>query len=431
MPPYLAPDHPDGGEALGHSGIKSLSYDSNTTVYKMIRDLVDKAAPGLLSADAEVWTPDGRVIGRRQGAVDALQALFAHGRERAMMQDLLSRHGHTLYVVNPIGWLLADVVKINLSSVLTRLPRYEDFLPGAGLENYGHNYESDFTSHSQEGAQNITLGRLASSTENGGGGASLALSSSHHRGNNHATTTVNEQTIYDWGGHFTAVCRHRMTVHVERMGMGGRPLNDYLADGFRNLRSLSAPLTTSVPGTLELQIPRSIAEMKPLLGPQPLRTPAPLPKLPGDCAIVAVQMDGLLPAAQQLLARALSHDDDARTDLSAIGQLVARVFSSQGKTRARQGSATLEVVLSRSHLASHLRDSTGGTRITLANDLFLPGKSSERVKLTLTGELYNLEILAPIQGSGAGRYSKSQSATTSFGGSNRGLEITASGSGAG
>ncbi|MFD5065322.1 hypothetical protein [Streptomyces sp. NPDC058394] len=411
IPPYLRPKGP-GGNSLGYCGVSSLIHQGDTSTYQIVRRLVDKAAPGLLTAENDQWAADDPVMGRLQGGVNALQALFAKGRDQAMMEDMLSRNGHTLYLFNPVGWVLADVVKINLSMVLAAQPRYKGHQahqPGTGLEQYSHNYVATGTGRSKDGSQSLKA-TLDSSAPHGGGAATINTSADHHRGTEQAVTTVTEQTLYDWNGRYNADLPYVMKVRVERIKMGGRPLNDALTNQYRNLTGQAAPITISQAGTLEIQIPKSIAEAKPFAGPRLLHSPRPLPQLPRDSAVTGVLMDDLLPAGQDLLSKAFGRNG--------------------GRGDTTRGNASLEVLLSRSQLKSHLAKSTEGI-IKLADNLFMPGDPDQSVTLRLHGEFTCLEVVAPLQGTGAGRYNKSQSTTNSFHASGHRTEANASGNVAG
>ncbi|MFD9286194.1 hypothetical protein ACFWD7_55345 [Streptomyces mirabilis] len=394
IPPYLTFKGP-GGNSVGYCGVSSLTHQDDRSTYSIVRGLIDKAAPGLLTAENDKWTADDPVVGRLQGGVNALQALFAKGRELAMMEDMLSRNGHTLYLFNPVGWALADVVKINLSMVLTAQPQYhghQAHQPGTGLEVYSHDYVATATARSKDGSQSLKAA-FASSAPHGGGSANINTSADHHRGTEQTATTVTEQTLYDWNGRYKVNVPYLMKVRVERMRMGGRPLNDALTHQYRIMTGQTDPVTESQPGTLEIQIPQSIAKAKPFAGPRPLHSPRPLPQLPKDSAVTAVLMDDLLPAGQDLLSKVFERNG--------------------GRGDTTRGNASLEVLLSRSQLKSHLVKSTE-SKLKLADKLFMPGDPNRSVKLWLHGEFTCLEVIAPLQGSGAGRYNKSQSTTNSF-----------------
>ncbi|MEU9384874.1 hypothetical protein AB0D38_29650, partial [Streptomyces sp. NPDC048279] len=392
LPEYLTRED-QGGRFLGHSGFTSLRFDSGKSVYRTVKEQVERVAPGLLAAGAEAWTADGRVIGRMQGSVDALQGLLAQGRDQAMWEDLLSANGHSFYLVNPIGWLLADVVEINLAGVLHAPGPIHDLKPETGLENYGHGYVGTSVGRSRDGSQSVTAGKLSSGGGHGSGSSGLSLSEGRHRGTNRAENAVSEQTVYDWGGHYTLTMRHSLTVGVRRISMGGRPLNDALATWHRGRKGQAVPVTVTETGTMDLQVPRSVAEAAPLYGPATLRSPVPLPDLPGDSVVVGVVMDDLLPAGRRLLANTFGR----KADKDVI-----------------RASASLETLLSRSQLANHLAKATGGRSYKIADNVFMPGHSSDRATLWLNGELYDLDVIAPVEGSGTGRYSKHQSGTTAF-----------------
>ncbi|MFF2519272.1 hypothetical protein [Streptomyces sp. NPDC058086] len=393
LPEYLTREDP-GGKGLGHSGFTSLTHDNGKSTYQIVKEVVDRAAPGLLAAGAELWTADGRVVGRMQGGIDALQGLLARGRDQAMWQDLLSANGRSFYLVNPIGWVLSDIVEINLSDVL-HFQRFDDFKPGTGLENYGHGYVSTSVGRSKDNVQSVTVGKQSAGKAHGSETAALKLSTGRHRGTDRAETAVSEQTVYDWGGHYTAKFRHRLTVKVRRIGMGGRPLNDVLANSYRGLTDRTEPLTVTEHGSMDLQVPKGIAESSPFVGPSPLSSPIPLPQWRKEegSTIVEVMMDGLLPEARRLLSRAFGRE---------AGGITKRL------------SASLDVLLSRSHLTNHLQEATGAAGCKLAKNLFMAGHSSKRATLWLQGELCDLEVIAPIDGSGAGRYTKHESGTTAF-----------------
>ncbi|WP_265565446.1 hypothetical protein [Streptomyces hygroscopicus] len=392
LPEYLTREDP-GGKGLGHSGFTSLTYDSGRSTYQIVKELVDKAAPGLLAAGAELWTADGRVVGRMQGGIDALQGLLARGRDQTMWQDLLSTNGRSFYLVNPIGWLLSDVVEINLSDILHPQPRFHDFKPQTGLENYGHGSVSTSVGRSAHGVQAVTVGKQSSGWTHGSQTAALKLSTGKHRGTDRTETAVTKQTVYDWGGHYTVTFPHSLTARVRRVRMGGRPLNDILANSYRGLTDRTEPLTATEHGSIELQVPKAIAESSPFAGPSPLNSPVPLPQLPEDSTIVEVMMDDLLPEGRRLLSRVFGRKTDGITTRS---------------------NGSLDVLLSRSHLTNHLREATGDKGCKLADNLFMPGDSSNRATLRLKAELCDLQVIAPIDGSGTGRYNKHESGTTAF-----------------
>ncbi|MBZ9639546.1 hypothetical protein [Streptomyces sp. PSKA30] len=397
LPEYLTRTQPRD-RILGHSGIQSVSFDDHSSTYEIARTLVDEAAPGLLTADAELWSQQGRKIGRLQGGVNWLQALLAEGRDSAMWEEFLGAGGQTFYLVNPVGWLLSDIVEITISDVLTSAPRVHDFRPGTGLENYGHGHVSTSSTRARGGGQSIT-GRLSGSgassagTSSGSSTVNATAGESHHRNVTRAEVAVTEQTVYDWGGHYRVTVNHTMTVSVRRINMAGRPLNAILTGWYRSMdRARSAVHTISAPGTLELQIPRGLAESPPPApGASPPRDLRPLPALPGDAYVTGVVFEDARPAGEKLLRQ---------------------LFGKKAADPGTETSQVLRQMLGRTHLTNHLHEASAGRRYLLADHVFLPGDSRTSASLWLTGDLVDLQVLGPVQGTGTGRYAKHQSGTT-------------------
>ncbi|MFI8301764.1 glycosyltransferase [Streptomyces nigra] len=390
MPEYLTRKDANG-VLLGHSGVHTLTYADGASTFALVREQIDRAAPGLLAAGPELWSSKGQRIGRLQGGVNALQSLLAPGRDQAMLEDLLSTHGHTFYLVNPMGWLLTDIVEVNLASTVDPTPRVRDFSPASGLENYGHAYTSYNTGVSRGGSQALTAARSGMGGDHASGTNTLTVSEGHQRGVTRAEQATTEQTAYDWTGHYRVEFAHTLTVTVRRLDMAGRPLNNVLADWHRQRSKVAGEHTTQAKGTLTLQVPRGLAEARPFVGAANVRSLAPLPALPGDGYITGVLLDDAVPVGRRLLAE---------------------MFGSRADDADFRSSLVLPTLLSRSHLTNHLIEATAGRRFKLADHVFLPGHSSDRATLWLTGDLTDLQIIAPVHGTGTGRYSKHQSGTT-------------------
>ncbi|MFJ2008589.1 hypothetical protein, partial [Streptomyces chartreusis] len=392
LPEYLTRKDA-GGVLLGHSGVHSLTYDSGKSTFDVVREQIDRIAPGLLASEPELWTGNGgpkRRIGRLQGGAGALQSLLAPGRDQAMLEDLISLNGHSFYLVNPVGWLLTDIVEVRLATTVEPSPKVHDPYAETGLENYGHGYASHSKATRQDGSQGIGLTALAAEGHGAGSGA-LGVAEGHHRGTTRGDVAVTEQTVYDWTGHYRVEFPQTLSVTVRRLDMAGRPLNNLLTDWYRRLWQLDGEHTVSEPGTLVLQVPRGLAEARPYAGPSPVRGFTPLPPLPGDGYVTGVLLDDALPAARRLLADMFGPDADSPTVRSSL---------------------VLPALLSRSHLTNHLIEATAGKRYQVADNVFIPGHSSDRARLWLRGDLFDLQVIAPVEGTGTGRYTKHQSGTT-------------------
>jgi hypothetical protein len=392
LPEYLTRRDP-GGRFLGHSGIHSVTFERGYgSVYDIVREQVDRTAPGLLAAQSDMWTGDGRRIGRVQGSVNALQAMLTD----PSWEDLLSPNGQTVYLVNPIGWLLADIVRINLRATLDSEPEVFGFRPRAGLEVYGHGYVSTGTGTSRDTALGVSAGKFGGGGPNSSASGSLAVGEARHQGVSQAGTATTEQTVYSWKGLYLLRADHTVTVEVTRLDMAGRPLNNLLAGWYRNLDpTRSAPAVNSVRGRMELQVPRGLAEFRPSNGRKPAHDPRPLPALPGDAYITGALLDDGLPAALELMTRMFGPRADG------------------ARTRTNHG---IHQVMNRQQIVGHLAEASAGRRYLLTDMLFVPGDPSRHAKLWLTGDLFDLEVVGPVEGTGAGRYTKHQSGTTSSSG---------------
>lgn len=379
-----------GGRILGHSGVHAFGYDDGRSTYDIVRELVDRVAPGLLTSRPELWTGDGRRIGRLQA--NFLQSLLAEGRDSAMLEDLLSPHGHTFHLVAPEGWLTTGIVAINLSVALKAGPEVRDFRPETGLENYGHGYTGTAAGTSRDVSQALTAGRLGAGEAHTSHSGGIGVGQGAHRGVTRAETGTTEQTAYAWNGTYVARFPFDLTATVTLLDMAGRPLNNLLAR-FSRVLSTGRPTTgtTTASGVLDLQVPRGLAEFHPLYGPRTDRDLRPLPPLPGDAYVTGVLLDDALPAALRLMTRLFGPDADG--------------------VRVRT-SLTVRQLMSRGHLTNHLLPATAGGRHLLTDTLFVPGHSSRRARLYLEGDLFDLEVLGPVHGTGTGRYTKHQSGTT-------------------
>ncbi|WP_431947022.1 hypothetical protein [Actinacidiphila sp. bgisy167] len=400
LPEYLLTGNPDGN-IFGHSGVHSLTYKGGDSTYEIVRRTVERTAPGLLSSSPEVRTEDGRLIGRLQLGVNALQAMFADGRDQALWEDMISGNGHRLFLVNPIGWLLADVVEIHLQDRLTSAPEVRDFVPATGLENYTHEYAAKSRGTSRDGGLGFTVGKLNAAGQHPSGGASLAFTESHHRGVNESDSEISERTVYSWDGHYLVAYQHELTVTTRRINMAGRWLNNKLAELYRKRDpQRSIPQQTVVSGSLVLQVPKGLGEFEaPVPGPRRARDLTPLPALPPDTHIAGGLLDRALPIVMDMFVKA---------------------YGSEASGEAVRTSPVLRPLFSREHLPKHVIETASreGT-YELLRGAFIPGHSSDRFDLRLRGDLYNLEVLGPIAGTGPGSYHKHQSGTSAFASSNR------------
>ncbi|MET7694513.1 hypothetical protein ABZT06_42480 [Streptomyces sp. NPDC005483] len=380
-----------GGRTLGHSGVHDLVHQGGRTTYDIVREQVERVAPGLLTAEPALWVGDGERIGRLQGGVNALQALLGEGRDLTLFDDLLSPNGMTLYLTNPVGWLLGDVVTIQLSAELTSPPRIRDFQPGTGLENYGHGYVQTSAGRSTATAQSGTA-RFGYGETHGSDQVRAGVGEGRHTGSTRAQTATTEQTVYDWNGHYLVRVNEVFKISVRRVDMAGRPITAALTGWYRALDAhRSRGSSVAVPGVLDIQVPRGLGEFQPVAGPALPLDPRPLPPLPGDSYVTGTMLDDALPAARALLARMFgSRADGART----------------------RTALTIDQLFTRTSMTNHIRRAVSGGSDLLTPRLHVPGRESEQAELSLRGRLLDVHVLGSVQGTGTGRYSKHQSGTS-------------------
>ncbi|MFL6056493.1 MAG: hypothetical protein ACJ72W_26885, partial [Actinoallomurus sp.] len=409
MPEYLTREDP-GGRVLGHHGVQDLTLDKGETTLKLVERKINEVAPGLLTRDPEVWNGKGRMIGKMQGGIDSLQAILARGRDEAMLEDVLDPEGMTFYIVNPVGWLLADVVEIKLSALLTSQPDVQQVRPKAGLENYGHGYVNKSWTRSREGGTTVDYGRFTAGSAagpddsptdpppSGSGTGDVRIAESHRRNTTRHEQATSEQTVYDFTGHYRTVFDIELTSSARRLDMSGRPLNNKLLHWFERWTKHGAQATETVTGKLDLQIPRAIAEAGRQRGPASMRHFTPLPELPHNAYMLGTLFGDAYGIARKMADDIFGreHDDTSVTHLKSL------------RTR-----------LLPTHVRNHLWEATAGGGYTLAEGIFMPGTSSHRATMELLGALYDMQVIGVIkQGTGTGMYVKHESGTTAGSSSN-------------
>ncbi|WP_141960105.1 hypothetical protein [Actinoallomurus bryophytorum] len=409
IPEYLTRED-RGGRFIGANGIESFKHRNGKSTYQIVKERIDKVAPGMLSAGAELWNRDRRVIGRMQGGVDALQSLLAKGRDDAMLDEFLAEDGYTFYLVNPTGWLLSDIVEVTISSDLFS-PEIGHFVPNTGTEIYGYGGSGTSMGRSRDGGQALTFAKLnmggLQKPASGGGNTSLKIAEGHHRGTTRSETHLKEQTKYaGYDGQYIVGFDTETSMRVRRLDMSHRPLNNRLLHTFDRWTKHSATSSVTVPGRLEVQVGRALAESGRARGPHPPPDLRPLPKLPGNSFNTGVVFGDTQRIARKMLERMFEPG------------LVDRLLSPTA-THAKTGEPhtrpvlSLPLLFSRMHLGNHLADAAGGGTYWLPDGIFEPGQSRKRADIGLKGDFYGLEVLGTMKkGSGVGRYNKYQSGTT-------------------
>ncbi|MDQ0808434.1 hypothetical protein QFZ63_000148 [Streptomyces sp. B3I7] len=414
LPEYLTRRDP-GGSVLGHSNVISIDHEGNRSTADLFQEAVERAAPGLLTKGAEMWSAHGRHIGRLQGSLDVALNLLSRGRDDAVYEDILSPNGVELYLVNQVGWFLTDMVKVTVRAELRSDVQVLEYRPDAGLETYGHHQSNSIVSSARDTAQSFTVAKISSGAQHGSGGGAATLGNGQHRGVTYTESGVSEQTAYSWDGLYEAQVQHRFTVTASRVDMPHRPLNELGLASLRELH-LAAPRTVhqvTADGVTRLHLPSGIATFTPAprantpAGPRDLRR---LGRLPGDAYVVGVVLNQSQKAAEDLLRAAFG----------------------TGPAEQERVSSLLNVLMSRTHLTNVLGRVGPGDRVQLSSHLFQPGASAHGVKLFLRSAMYDLQVLGDVTGTGTGRYVKHQSGSSAFASTDHWRPtLSASGSGMG
>ncbi|MFI7142956.1 hypothetical protein ACIBQ5_36225 [Streptomyces massasporeus] len=412
LPEYLTRED-QSGRILGHSAVRALAYDDGRTTYDIVCEQVERVAPGLLAARPELWTDDGRRIGRTQGARDFLQALLASGRDATLWESICSPGGKTLHLVDPHGLLLRGVVEITVSAALDSKPAVRDLLPGTGLENYRYDITAAAVGGSRDVTQTFTVGELTAGPTGTHGSAGIGVNTANHRGATHVRTETHVQTAYASGETYVASVPFTLTVSTRRLTVEPRML--LWARTLLPLQpgSRHAPtVTESATGRLDLQVPRGVAEFRPLQGPRTAPDARPWPPPPPDGYVAGAAVSAVQPAVLDLL-----------TTVFGRGTSADRV----------RAHPAIRQLLTPGQLTGHLMKATGGHRHLVADELSVSGSSSRRVALYLIATCSDLEVIGPIAGTGTGRYTKHQDSTVRNVATDRwrpSASVVASGSGA-
>ncbi|MFJ3762798.1 hypothetical protein [Streptomyces sp. NPDC090080] len=438
--------------ALGHAGVQSMTMhrvvprkagtatekrptetieQADVSTYDLVREAIDHVAPGLLTTHPEAWASNlsTRQIGRLQGAVEALQGRFGRGRDAGMWEQFLSPHGHTFQLMNPFGTFFNDFVEVNIRSTMKN-PRFVDFKGKTGLENYRHAYNGSSEVSGYDTTQSMGVSTGAGDTH-ALGSYGQSVRQGRHFSSGQSRTYSAEETVYDWTGAYVARLDHELVVTARRINAPGRHINNQVAEFYRGQNSeRSETFEVRGRGTIDLRIPRGIAEMQSLDSPVLSLPPgaARFPDIDPQTFVSAIAMDEALPQGRRLMQKMFGTDADGLGHRSmsavvrdfirkngaapggALDRTARRLLGSRETTTPAMTSPLLTRALDQSSLMSHVMSATRSANavdgVVLGDGLFIPGNSSNRVKLSLVGKFEKFQAIGKVEGSGAGRYEK-------------------------
>jgi hypothetical protein len=408
LPPWMSEP---GQQALGPHGVRRLSVRGDKPLVDLVFDTLDQVAPGMVTPPANRWLArrskvlwgfkrNGRIIGTLQGGIDGLQAVLAGTRPHSLLDQMMGPEGVTITLVHQIGWLLADVIELNLQTTLTSPPVYTELEAASGLEIYGHRYRAESETRGSDFGNSVGFG--------GGGGAdgvtgmgSGSAAAGYSRSTNTATVLTEEPTRYDHVGRWGAEATHDTTVAAQAKYMPGRPLNNLLVAAYRKLWRRKTKAGATHPGDVVLQLPKSLAEMRHFQGPQRMPDLSALPDLFED-------VDDAHPDTALL--------DDA---LRAAKELAAQALGRKANDPKYRSVLSLETVTSRLAMTYAVPTAIGGKRAELARGSFLSDHPSKRMRLYLTGDLFDAEIVGPVENAGTSLYTKFQAGVSASGANDR------------
>ncbi|MCD0484791.1 hypothetical protein LO771_20935 [Streptacidiphilus sp. ASG 303] len=383
LPDHLTREDP-GGRSLGHAGIRRITFDGGRALWDVLAAQIEAVAPGLITSGTLLADTSGLPVARVQGAVGALQAVFAPGRLEAAFADILSPHGLTVDVRQPVGWFLQDVVRVVIHARFTGAPEGRDVVPPAGLELYHHGQRSFRKGGSLADTQSLTPVKYAPEGTEAKGDGTLALHQGRQRGVTVETTTYTEQSAYTWSGYAELGMPLEVTLHVSRVDTAGGPLTAVLTRWYRSLAGLAEPDVRSLRGEAVVQVPMAVLRNQRLLRPV-VRTATPLPVMPGTTTVSGTALDDALLAAQAL---------------------VREVFGRAATDPRRQANPVLRTLLSPGQLVNSLLPATTGGPRLLAGALTVPGDPLRYATVRIRADLFDLQLLEKVEDSGTGRYTK-------------------------
>ena len=398
-----------GVKGLGFVGVHRLSFDpdprqgvpEDAQLIDLLRDLVQESRPGLITSDPEVWYQGrGGVIGKMQGGLVGLQAMVGGKRVEPMLEDMMHEEGVQFVVGDRKGAIGFGFVKITMKYRLTNEPAVVEMVEQSGIENYVHGYSgrSETRAKSFGYSMNASLrpggsfghhdldesaDDLPKAGLGGTGGAKVATGSKTAM--TYSETEVKEQTFYGWNDVARAEVRHRLKITVEQVDLAGAPVTNLFNRIHRNVTGQGGLVEREYSGTTVLKLPRSLVDAEPMIGPHKPDY-RPVTAWPADANFSLVLLDSAMPVLRGLMVELVGKEADDPAYLSSL---------------------SVPVDLSRTGLQGHLHRAVASNVYVLGTDIVLPGRTSQRMTIFMTGDVYDIREVA-FSDLGTGVYVKNQ-----------------------
>ncbi|MEV0133075.1 hypothetical protein AB0H83_32015 [Dactylosporangium sp. NPDC050688] len=392
---------PDGAQLIALAADPKLGGPDGAQLIDLVLNLVQESRPGLITSDPEVWYKGGDgVIGKMQGGLVGLQAMVGGKRVEPMLEDMMHEEGVQFVLGDRKGAIGFGFIKITMKYRLTEEPAVVEMVEQSGIESYVHGYDGRSETRAQnfgysantslrtgdsfghhnpdEPTNDLAKGSLAGTPGvNAATGSKTAMT--------YSETEVKEQTFYGWNDVARAKVGHRLKITVEQVDLAGAPVTNLFNKIHRNVTGQGARVEREYAGTTVLKLPRSLVDAVPMIGPHKPDY-RPVTRWPADANFSLVLLDSAMPVLRGLMVELVGKEADDPAYLSSL---------------------SVPVDLSRTGLQGHLHQAVAGNVYVLGTDIVLPGRTSKRMTIFMTGDVYDIREVA-FSDLGTGVYVKNQ-----------------------
>ncbi|MDX2706087.1 hypothetical protein PV350_25005 [Streptomyces sp. PA03-6a] len=384
LPPYLAAPY-EPHRFIGPAAVSGVHYADGRTLWGTVRELVEEAAPGLLSTSPLIKEVHGRRLGKVHGGLMTLETIFSN-RSTILYMDLLDEGGIEIHLPHPKGVLYEDVV-IRVSATLTGTPEAFQERNDAGLEFFLHGQNARTASESRSQGLNGS-GKFSPGDPHANGAVSESVSASQRSEVGVNRTQYWESVFGDYERRVDVRAGLRTRVEVRLQDIPKSDLNNSLMRAERWLNDRST-VVRFLDGGLNISIPLSMTKLA-------YRHNYTLPS--------SIPVD--LPVAKHPLGFRLTGGRDRQ-----IGSFRRRMFGYRSMVPGGHRDVFLSAITSQSMLTAQSVRSAARDYL-LSEGLAEPGSPLKRAKIVMDSEFTDLRVLGVFDGAGFGTYFKHITAVT-------------------